>query len=288
MTFRGKTWLQRQVCVTTICLYLSFESQPSNTTHYIIWHLFGLLWLIALRIHTTNVLQILLYRKPNLEPRQVRVFPFTRCVDKRGRMVNRIIKQNSMFSCHKPGGLATSKQARDIFLIISGKSVLPPSSALSYSLSAPPKSQSKLQGTPFGIYPWPLQVFQQHACVLSHFRPTLCDPMGCSPPGSSDHGILQTRILEWVAMPSTRASSQTRDQTHIATSPALAGRFLTINTTWKPFLTAKEHNHHLKQNVRFPFYFTDNLLSFFFSSPRSHENATRKINKSPETCCRET
>ena len=34
--------------------------------------------------------------------------------------------------------------------------------------------------------------------------PTLCDPMDCSPPGSSVHGILQARILEWVAMPSSR------------------------------------------------------------------------------------
>ena len=32
--------------------------------------------------------------------------------------------------------------------------------------------------------------------------PTLCDPMDCSPPGSSVHGILQARILEWVAIPS--------------------------------------------------------------------------------------
>ena len=36
--------------------------------------------------------------------------------------------------------------------------------------------------------------------------PTLCDPMGCSLPGSSVHGIFQARILEWVAMPSSRAS----------------------------------------------------------------------------------
>jgi len=36
---------------------------------------------------------------------------------------------------------------------------------------------------------------------------TLCDPMDCSPPGSSVHGILQARILEWVAMPSSRRSS---------------------------------------------------------------------------------
>ena len=37
---------------------------------------------------------------------------------------------------------------------------------------------------------------------------TLCDPMDCSLPGSSDHEILQTRILEWVAMLSSRGSSQ--------------------------------------------------------------------------------
>ena len=42
--------------------------------------------------------------------------------------------------------------------------------------------------------------------------PTLCDPMDCSPPGSSVHGILQARILEWVAISSSRGSSQPRDQ----------------------------------------------------------------------------
>ena len=41
----------------------------------------------------------------------------------------------------------------------------------------------------------------------------LCDPMDCSPPGSSVHGILQARILEWVFMPSSRGSSQPRDWT---------------------------------------------------------------------------
>ena len=46
--------------------------------------------------------------------------------------------------------------------------------------------------------------------------PALCDPMDCSPPGSSIHGILQSRILEWVAMPSSRGSSQPRDRTHIS------------------------------------------------------------------------
>ena len=47
-----------------------------------------------------------------------------------------------------------------------------------------------------------------------HSCPTLCDPMDYNPPGSSLHGILQARILEWVAMPFFRGSSQPRDGTH--------------------------------------------------------------------------
>ena len=43
--------------------------------------------------------------------------------------------------------------------------------------------------------------------------PNLCDPMDCSPPGSSVHGILQARILEWVVISFSRGSSQPRDQT---------------------------------------------------------------------------
>ena len=44
---------------------------------------------------------------------------------------------------------------------------------------------------------------------------TLCDPIDCSPPGSSVHGILQARILEWVAMPSSRGFSLPRGLTHV-------------------------------------------------------------------------
>ena len=44
---------------------------------------------------------------------------------------------------------------------------------------------------------------------------TFCDPLDCSPPGSSVHGILQARILEWVVMPSTRGSSLPRDQARV-------------------------------------------------------------------------
>ena len=61
-------------------------------------------------------------------------------------------------------------------------------------------------------------------CLVSQSCPTLCDPMYC-PPGSSVHGILQARILEWVAMPSSRESSQPRGRTQIS---HIAGRFFTI------------------------------------------------------------
>ena len=44
----------------------------------------------------------------------------------------------------------------------------------------------------------------------------LCDPMDCSPSDSSVHGILQARILEWVAMPSSRGSFPSRDRTHVS------------------------------------------------------------------------
>ena len=43
-------------------------------------------------------------------------------------------------------------------------------------------------------------------------------------------GILQARVLEWVAMPSSRGSSQPRDQIHVSLSPALVGRFFTTST----------------------------------------------------------
>ena len=51
--------------------------------------------------------------------------------------------------------------------------------------------------------------------------PTLWDPMDCSLPGSSLHGILQARILEWVAISFSRGSSRLRDQTWVS---CIAGR----------------------------------------------------------------
>ena len=53
-------------------------------------------------------------------------------------------------------------------------------------------------------------------CVCAQLGPTLHDPMHCSPPGSSVHGVSQARILEWVAMLSSRGSSRPRDQTFLS------------------------------------------------------------------------
>ena len=58
-----------------------------------------------------------------------------------------------------------------------------------------------------------------HACMHAkslQLCPALCNPMEYSPPRSSVHGILQARILEWVAMPSSRGSFSPRDQIHVS------------------------------------------------------------------------
>ena len=79
-----------------------------------------------------------------------------------------------------------------------------------------------------------IKFFTSYVCLCAkslQLCPTLCDPMNCSLPGSSVHGILQERILEWVAMSSSRGSSQTRDQTCVSST---AGRLFTIEPLGKP------------------------------------------------------
>ena len=81
-----------------------------------------------------------------------------------------------------------------------------------------------LQGT--------LKSLLQHHISLSLYRkallcsyPTLWDPMDCSLPGSSVHGIFQARILEWVAIPFSRGSSWPRDRTCVS---CFTGEFVTV------------------------------------------------------------
>ena len=57
---------------------------------------------------------------------------------------------------------------------------------------------------------------------------TLCDPVDCSPPGSSVHGVFQARVLEWVAIAFSRGSSRSRDQTQVS---RIAGRCFTVGAT---------------------------------------------------------
>ena len=66
--------------------------------------------------------------------------------------------------------------------------------------------------------------------------PTRCDPMDCSPPGSSVHGILQARIMEWVAVP---ASSSTQGL-NLCLSPAMAGRFFFFFFFFLPLVPAEK------------------------------------------------
>ena len=61
--------------------------------------------------------------------------------------------------------------------------------------------------------------------LVTQSCPTLCNSTDCSPPGSSVHGILQARILEWIAISFSRGSSQPSDQTQIS---CIAGRFFTV------------------------------------------------------------
>ena len=75
---------------------------------------------------------------------------------------------------------------------------------------------SEALGEPFCIHAKSLQ-----SCL------TLYDPMDCSPPGSSVHGVLKARILEWVATPSSRGPFWPRDQTRISCGSCTVGVFFT-------------------------------------------------------------
>ena len=75
-------------------------------------------------------------------------------------------------------------------------------------------------------FPFP---FGNHSqSQVSQSCPTLCNPVDCSLPGSSIHGILQARILEWVAISFSRGSSQPRNQTQVS---HIAGRHFTLQAT---------------------------------------------------------
>ena len=85
-------------------------------------------------------------------------------------------------------------------------------------------------------------------CVCAQSCPTLCNPMDCNPPGSSVHAISQARILEWVAISSSRRSSQLRDGTHVS-HVSCTGRWILYHwaTQGAQINTEKQKKLSLKQ-----------------------------------------
>ena len=78
------------------------------------------------------------------------------------------------------------------------------------------------------------------ASLVTQSCPTLCDPMDHSPPGSSVHGILQARILEWIAISFSRRSSPPRDWTCVS---GIGRQILYHWATWEvPFLLSPTYN----------------------------------------------
>jgi len=84
-------------------------------------------------------------------------------------------------------------------------------------------------------------------CWGAQSCPVLCDPVDCSPPGSSVHGILQASILEWIAMPSSRGPSWPRDQTQVS---CIAGGFFTILATREALPPQKKKVQSLQREVK--------------------------------------
>ena len=105
---------------------------------------------------------------------------------------------DGLSSAHSPSSLSQSADSR-------GQD--PQNS--SRMLSPTPRGHTHTQGQS-----WPAE--RVSSVLVTQSCLTLCNPMDCSPPGSSVHGILQARILEWVAFPFNRGSSQPTDQTWVS------------------------------------------------------------------------
>ena len=104
------------------------------------------------------------------------------------------------------------------------------------------------QGSNAGSWQWKRwgPTTSMHAQLLRSC-PTSCDPMDCSPPGSSVHGILQTRIVEWLVMPSARGSSQPRDQPLVSCT---AGGFFIYWATWEAPLSTRHPGNSLNNEFK--------------------------------------
>ena len=109
-------------------------------------------------------------------------------------------------------------------------------------------------------------------CVCARARTqsclTLCDPMDCSPPDSSVHGIFQARIQEWTAISFSRRSSWPRDPPWVFASPASAGRLFATSDTLV-FLLSHLSNSGLGERLR-SFWWPPIAFVAVTCNPREH------------------
>ena len=130
-----------------------------------------------------------------------------------------------------------------------------------------------------------LSILCVHA-KLFQSRPTLWDSIDSSPPGSSVHGILQARTLEWTAMPSFRGSSWPRNRTCISCDSCIAGRFSTPKPLGNPPLNPLfliNWKLHLSL-IRFTLNIFDRKLHGWFFIFLSHEEVPNVISGSVFCC----
>ena len=100
------------------------------------------------------------------------------------------------------------------------------------------------------------------ACSAAQLCLTLCNPMGCSPPDSSVLGILQARVLEWIAISSSGGSSWPRDQIWVSCVSCTAGRFFTTEPPGKPHSSIKKKKKN--QWKKLLFYFSSLTLDLSY------------------------
>ena len=85
---------------------------------------------------------------------------------------------------------------------------------------------------PFSSRTHHLWLVCMHTCSVTHLCPVLCDPMDCSPPGSSVHGIFQARILQRVTIAFSRGSSRPKGRTPISCVSCVGRQVLYHWATW--------------------------------------------------------
>ena len=107
-----------------------------------------------------------------------------------------------------------------------------------------------------------------HVCMLSCFSHVrLFDALNCSLLGSSVHGILQARILEWVTMPFSKGSSQPRDWTHTSYISCVNRRVLYHWHVWQITSLVQQHPQLCDSGAPFKSHWTISTLKFVVYGP---------------------